>query len=230
MRSDQIMTRGYAIGLLIVDAFAGFQEERLKATKIQIERELREKYGQFTRDALKELEGLRPYVAYYKAFGYTYHVLLQLESVAREKAIPGALPPVSAMFMAELKNGILTAGHDLDAVRLPIRSMVSNGAEGYTALGRKDVTCVSGDHFIADQEGILSSMLRGPDQRTAITGQTRRFLYTAYAPDGVSEEALRKHLMDIESLLRPDAHDSPCYIKVIRAEAAETPLLDAGEI
>lgn len=228
MPSDQTLTRQCAIGLLVVDA--GFQEERLIADKIQLERELREKYGQSTRETLKELEGLRPYVSYYKAFGYTYHVLLQLESVAKGKAIPGALSPVSAMFMAELKNGVLTAGHDLDAVRFPIRSMVSDGTEAYTALGGKDVTCVSGDHFIADQAGILSSMLRGPDRRTAITAETRRFLYTAYAPDGVSEEALRKHLTDIEWLLRPDVHDSPCFRKIINAEAEVTLLLDVGEL
>jgi DNA/RNA-binding domain of Phe-tRNA-synthetase-like protein len=133
------------------------------------------------------------------------------------------------MFMAELKNGIVTAGHDLDAVRLPIRSLVSDGKEDYTALGGKAVTCVPRDHFIADQAGVLSSMLRGPDQRTAITGATKRLLYTAYAPDGVSESALTQHLKAIEAFLRPTAQASPCFCKVIRAEAAETLLLDAGE-
>ena len=157
-------------------------------------------------------------------------MLLQLESVARGKAIPSALPPVSAMFMAELKNGILTAGQDLDAVLLPILSRISDGTEGYTALGGKSVTCVPGDQFITDQTGILSSMLRGPDQRTAITAETKRYLFTTYAPAGVSEESLHKHLTGIHSLLCPDVHDSLCFIKVIRAEAAETPLLDAGEI
>jgi DNA/RNA-binding domain of Phe-tRNA-synthetase-like protein len=230
MRSDQDVTRRCAIGLLVVDAFAGAQDDRLKAAKHQTERELREKYGQSTREALKELSIMRPYVEYYKAFGYTYHVLLQLESVARGKAIPDALPPIRAMFMAELKNGILTAGHDLEKVRLPIRCMVSDGGEAYSALGGKAVTCVRGDRFVADPTGVLSSMLRGPDQRTAITGQTRRILYTAYAPDGVPEPALLRHLADIEALLRPDSDASPCFRKVVRAEAADTLLLDAGEL
>ena len=230
MRLDQDVTRRCAIGLLIVDGFTGAQDDRLKSARLQMERKLREKYGQSTREALKELDVMRPYVEYYKAFGYTYHVLLQLESVARGKAIPDALPPVSAMFMAELKNGILTAGHDLEKVQRPIRRMVSDGGEAYAALGGKVTTCVRGDRFLADQSGVLSSMLRGPDQRTAITGQTRRLLYTAYAPDGVPEPALIRHLADIEGLLRPDSEASPCFRKVVRAEAADLMLLDAGEL
>ena len=187
MCSNGVMTRQFNFGLLAVDGASGAQGDRFLEAKRFLESELRAKYSHASREALKELDEMRPYVSYYKAFGYTYHVLLQLESVAKGKAIPGALPPVAAMFMAELKNGILTAGHDLDAVCFSVRSMVSDGTEGYTTLDSKAVTCVAGDFLIADQAGILSSMLRGPDRRTAISRETKRFLYTAYAPDGLPD-------------------------------------------
>lgn len=40
------------------------------------------------------------YILYYKKFGYTYHVLPQLESVIKGKTIPFGLPLVEAMFIA----------------------------------------------------------------------------------------------------------------------------------
>jgi len=46
---------------------------------------LRKKYGQLDRKELKKLNPIQAYVAYYKRFGYSYHVLAQLESVLQGK-------------------------------------------------------------------------------------------------------------------------------------------------
>ena len=51
-------------------------------------------------------------------------------------------------------------------------------------------------------------MLRGPDLRTRITAETRHVLFAAYAPAGVGEDAVRKHLEDIQEnvqLVTPEA-------------------------
>ena len=61
---------------------------------------------------------IQAYAAYYERFNKTYHVQLQLESVAlKGKSIPRVSALVEAMFMAELENLLLTAGHDLDVVQ-----------------------------------------------------------------------------------------------------------------
>ncbi len=49
--------------------------------KRTIEGRLREKYASFSRDDFLELPVMGAYQRYYRKFGYTYHVLLQLESV-----------------------------------------------------------------------------------------------------------------------------------------------------
>jgi hypothetical protein len=65
----------------------------------------------------------RAYADYYRAYGKTYHVSAQWESVAvKGKAIPRRAALVEAMYMAELKNLILTAGHDLASIALPVRA------------------------------------------------------------------------------------------------------------
>lgn len=49
-----------------------------------------------------------------------------------------------------------------------------------------------------DSEGIISSIIYGPDQRTQITAQTRNVIFTTYAPSEVSEEAVTNDLHEIQ--------------------------------
>jgi DNA/RNA-binding domain of Phe-tRNA-synthetase-like protein len=143
---------------------------------------------------------LRAYVDYYRARGKSYHVKAQRESVAlKGKPIPCRAALVEAMFMAELETLILTAGHDLDAVTPPVRVDVTADDDRYVQLNGADAVLARGDMMIADATGILSSVLRGPDQRTAITRQTRHVLFTAYAPAPVGEDAVRGHLETIHA-------------------------------
>jgi DNA/RNA-binding domain of Phe-tRNA-synthetase-like protein len=110
--------------------------------------------------------------------------------------------------MAELKNQLLTAGHDLGALREPLRLDVATGDERYTLLNGKEETLKAGDMFIADAEGVTSSILYGPDYRTRITPDTRTALFTVYAPPGIEPAAVRQHLEDIQAyvmLIAPEA-------------------------
>jgi hypothetical protein len=56
--------------------------------------------------------------------------------------------------------------------------------------------------MIVDRKSVLSSILRGPDSRTAITAQTTSVVYTAYAPFGIEEPLVYEHMRDIESYVR----------------------------
>ena len=59
----------------------------------KLEAELRNNYSGMERNDLKRIHELKIYSDYYKKFKKTYHVLLQLESVAlRGKGIPEAPP------------------------------------------------------------------------------------------------------------------------------------------
>jgi DNA/RNA-binding domain of Phe-tRNA-synthetase-like protein len=134
---------------------------------------------------------------------------MQLESVAlKGKPIPRVAALVEAMFVAELKNLLLTAGHDLDVVQPPIQLDVARGSECYVRLNGQEQMLKAGDMFIADTEGILSSVIYGPDRRTQIRPDTRRALFTVYAPPGIKEQAVYRHLQDIEAnarLIAPEA-------------------------
>ena len=150
-------------------------------------------------EQLRSAEPIRAYQAYYKRFKKSYHVQHQLESlIFKGKSIPRVAALVEAMFVAELGNMLLTAGHDLDLIQGEITLGVSNGSERYIRLNGQDQDLKAGDMFMADFKGVISSVIYGPDKRTMIRRETRNVLFAVYAPPGISKEALRRHLEELE--------------------------------
>jgi DNA/RNA-binding domain of Phe-tRNA-synthetase-like protein len=142
---------------------------------------------------------LRAYAEYYRQFKKTYHIQLQLESIVlKGKLIPRVAALVEAMFMAEMKDMLLTAGHDLDILQLPLSLDVATGTEQYTLLRGEPQTLKAGDMMISDQAGVISSIVYGPDQRTQITPETRNVIFTVYAPPGIREQDVAQHLQSIK--------------------------------
>jgi DNA/RNA-binding domain of Phe-tRNA-synthetase-like protein len=84
---------------------------------------------------------------------------------------------------------------------------VANGDERYMRINGQEQTMKAGDMFIADAQGVMSSILYGPDRRTQIQPETTAVVFTVYAPTGVSPAAVADHLDDIKgyvALFAPD--------------------------
>jgi len=176
------------------------QHEELNRCKLDLENNLREKYAGLDKAYLKNMEPIKTYGDYYKRFKKTYHVLLQLESIIfKNKSIPKVASLVEAMFMAELKNLLLTAGHDLDAIDLPIKLEVSSGGEKYIQLNGQEKELIPNDMMVSDLQGVTSSIIYGPDKRTQIKPDTRNVLFVVYAPPGIEKPRILQHLQDIQN-------------------------------
>ena len=175
----------------------------LELRKEALMAEIRTRYGDLGRSQLETIPSLQVYDMYYKRFKKTYHVQLQLESIAfKGKSIPSVSALVEAMFMAEVRNMLLTAGHDLDTLQLPARLDVTKGDEIYTLMRGQPQQVKPGDMAISDGRGIISNIIYGPDQRTQIQAGTRNVIYTTYAPAGISEKSVVEHLQDIQEYVR----------------------------
>jgi DNA/RNA-binding domain of Phe-tRNA-synthetase-like protein len=201
---------GAAVGVLVIrNAENPEHLDALDQRKDELERQIRVRWAGKDKAALRAIPTLRAYAAYYQRFDETYHVQLQLESVAlKGKSIPRVAALVEAMFMAELKNLLLTAGHDLQAIQGAVRLDVASGSERYVMLNGQEQMLKPGDMYMRDAQGVISSVLYGPDQRTRITPPTRDALFIVYAPPGVGAKAVRAHLEDIRGsvwLVSPQA-------------------------
>ena len=174
----------------------------LEKRKEEIEAMLRSQFSGQDRAILSRHPVLEAYNNHYRRFKKSYHVQLQLESIVwKGKSIPSVSALVEAMFMAEMKNLLLTAGHDLDILQLPLTLDVSKGTEGYTLLRGAEQALKPGDMMISDREGIISDVIYGPDQRTQITADTRNAVFTTYVPPGIDEQVVENHLQDIRDYI-----------------------------
>jgi len=175
----------------------------LQKAKKALEEELRAQYEGMDRKALRKEPVLAAYDAFYRRFRKSYHVQLQLESVViKGKPIfsPSAL--VTCMFMAELKTGLLTAAHDFDVLELPLTAEIAEGEETYQKLNGTEQQLKTGDLYIRDQQGILSSVIYGPDQRTQILPDTINSIFTTYGPPGISASQIEGQLEILEVYIR----------------------------
>ena len=182
----------------------------LASAKEQVERELRERFAGLSRAELRATPVLDAYARYYRAFGNTYHVQLQLESiVTKGRSIPNVAALVEAMFMAELKNQLLTAVHDVAALTPPLHFEVAgDNAPSYTLANGRETSLKPGDIYMADAAGVSCSIIYGQDERTRVTPDTTAALFVTYAPPGIDPALVATHLNDIVSYVRLIAPDA----------------------
>ena len=186
-------------GILVIrNASNPTHHAELEKRKAELEESLRAQFAGQDRAAIANHPVFKIYGEYYKRFKKTYHVQLQLESIVlKGKSIPSVASLVECMFMAEVKNMLLTAGHDLDKLHLPLTLDVTQGTESYTLMRGTEQTVKAGDMTISDQASIISNIIYGPDQRTQISESTRNMVFTVYAPAGIDEQLIMRHLEDI---------------------------------
>src|SRR5215213_3843301 len=195
---------GASVGLVAMRSVANpASNDDLNDLASALETEVRSRFGSADRETIRATPPLPAYAAYYKRWGQRYHVAMQLESVAQKgKPLPRVAALVEAMFIAELRNLLLTAGHDLDALQLPVRLTVGSG-ELFTAPNGQESTVKAGDMVIADAGGrVLSAIITGPSAVARIGPETTTALFYTYAPPGVDSSLVDTHLDEIAHNVR----------------------------
>lgn len=181
--------------------------ESLEESKRKLEATLRTRF--LRKENLSLDPAMAAYSNYYKRHKKTYHVLQQLESIIfKGKSIPRVAGLVEAMFMAELKNGLLTAGHDYAALQGSLLLDVAAGDESYVLINKREQLAKAGDMKMSDSRGMISSVIHGPDFRTRIVPETKKVVFTVYAPSDISQQTVANHLTDIYAFVKQCAPDA----------------------
>jgi DNA/RNA-binding domain of Phe-tRNA-synthetase-like protein len=219
---------GASAGILVLHGVANpVQHPQWEERKGELMATLRTRYGSLDRAGLAALPAAAPYVAYYGLFRKTYHVLPQLESVVlKGRALAGGGALVEAMFAAELHDQLLTAGHDLSTLDLPIRVDVAQGDASYTLMNGKEQALAPGDMYMADRRGVISSVVYGPDRRTRITPETSAVAFAVYAPPGIPPEMVHAHLEHIRANVLVFAPEAQTRLLSVHVAAAPEEMTD----
>jgi DNA/RNA-binding domain of Phe-tRNA-synthetase-like protein len=188
-------------GVLVIRGAANPDAHRALRQRTQaIEDDLKQLYAGWTKPDIAALPAVQAYNAYYRRYKKTYHVQLQLESlVLKGRSLPRGSALLETMFSAEIKNLLLTAGHDLSTVHAPVMLDAAQGDETYVTLSGESKTLKPGDMYMTDDVNIISSVLYGPDQRTRMMPATEDVLFTVYAPQGIERDSVFNHLQDIQT-------------------------------
>jgi DNA/RNA-binding domain of Phe-tRNA-synthetase-like protein len=195
---------GAAIGLLELSAVENTHASaRLDDRKRETEARLRARYQGFARQDFSSLPVMSAYVRYYKRFGKTYHVQLQVESiVSKGKSLPNVTPLVDANFVAEVETLVLTAGHDASKLRGVLSVDVAREGDQIAQMNGALKPLLAGDMVMRDTSGVCCSIIYGQDDRSPISADTSHVLYVAYAPAGVPVDAVAAQLRKIEDNVR----------------------------
>jgi len=166
-------------------------------------RAIEQKYGDIDKKALKQMPPINAYAAYYKKFGSSYPVLAQLQSVlAGKKTLHPQSGLLQAMFLCEIESMVITAGHDLARLSGPLQVQVARGDETYRSISQKEVTTVPGDLLVRDDSGVISSMMRGPDEGSRITAETTGVFFVLYAPPAIETQTVQAALKLLQKRVR----------------------------
>lgn len=151
---------GGHVGVLLLGNVGGAERiTLLEERKRDLERRLRRKFAEFSRADFLKLDVLRAYRDFYKTFGNTYHVQLQLESVVHKgKSLPNVSPLIDANFAAELETFVLTAGHDADTLESPLTLDAAQGGEAFAGMNGSVKTLKSGDVMMSDARGVICTI------------------------------------------------------------------------
>jgi DNA/RNA-binding domain of Phe-tRNA-synthetase-like protein len=195
---------------------------RLEAAKRRLEEALRARYQGRSRADLVAAPVMSAYVRYYRRFEKTYHVLLQLESVAlKGKPLPAVSPLVDANFAAELDTLVLTAGHDAATLQPPLVFDVSRAGDTMQQMSGALKSLPEGDMVMRDAGGLSCSILYGQDKRSPLSAASTHALYVAYAPPGVPEDAVRRQLESVLAFVRMGSPECRLeQMRVIGGDAA----------
>jgi len=172
-------------------------DPRLEEEKRRLEAFIRKNYSD-----VKNLEVIKSYNRFFKKYGKTYPILYQIQSILSGRRLPSISAVVEAMFMAELKNMFLTAGHDLDSLKGSLETKLTKGTEKYVKINGKEQRLKAGDIVTTDAVGIISSVIYGPDHRTRVTENTRNHLFFSYFPYGEDDINIKRHFRNILENIR----------------------------
>ncbi len=166
--------------------------ETLEERKRDLEKKIRKSLVEVDKDSM-----IIYYTNYFKIWKKAYPIEYQIKTIKNGGNFPRVSVLVDSMFISELKNKILTSGHDLDAIHGDLTFDVSKGGEKYLQLNGKEKNLKKNDVVLKDNEGILASILYGPTKRTSISLKTENALYFAWCPYSMDEQFIRNHLNTI---------------------------------
>ena len=198
--NDRVVARHPAtiMGLLEAQGLTGADTAGWGSLKTQETETFRHRLRDYNRKAASLTHPVSCYTRYYRRYGKSYPVQLQMESVVlKARDIKAACLAVETMFLAEVRHGLLVAGHDTSTLRGDFVLDAAAGGETFTTVSGQSRTLKADDLYLADGDVILSSVLEGQAQASSLTADSTDVLYCVYGVEGVTRTDMEAFFDDL---------------------------------
>lgn len=119
---------------------------------------------------------------FFESHGHRSPLVPQLESAAR-KGFRDLPAPVLSLLVAEAATGVLMGVQDGGAIDGPVRIEALPAAESFEGM-RSTIHCEPSEIVVRDDAGIIASLFRGPDRRTAVGPASTHLVYLVFGFPG----------------------------------------------
>jgi len=161
---------------------------------------------------------MQAFESFFAMHGFHSPLTRQFEQT-RKKGLPAGNAIVGALLLAEMSNGLLMGAQNLDSVKGDIIYDLANDGESFRGM-RGEIKCRTGELVLRDSEGIIASLLQGPDFRTRLLNETRNVIFFVFSVPGIDAGEVRHALDGLQRIFVSAANETKCQI-YCAAEAAE---------
>lgn len=144
---------------------------------------------------------MNAFESFFTQNGFCSPLAAQLTAV-QKKGLPPANPFVRALLMSEVRTGILMGVQDSAAIKGPLICDVARQGESFPGM-RGEIRCQEGEIVLRDSDGIIATLLQGPDRRTRITKSTRDVAFFIFSVPGIDIADVNEGVDAVQSLLKP---------------------------
>jgi DNA/RNA-binding domain of Phe-tRNA-synthetase-like protein len=168
---------------------------------------------------LHDADRLAPRMQAFERFfvenGFKSPLSAQFAQIQR-KGLPPAGPMVQALLLAETRTGLLMGAQDAAAIRGELIYDLAQPGEIFAGM-RSEVRCRENEIILRDHEGIIASLLQGPDNRTRLTKNTSDVVFFIFSVPAISATDLQEGAELVCSILRDSCED--CQFQVYQHAA-----------
>lgn len=151
-----------------------------------------------TRDESRQMN-LVEFERFFKVSQQEFPLTRQIASAA-SRGFPPVPAPVLALLALEAATGILMGVQNLDAIDSFITLDCLESTESFIGMRGERVTSAMGEMVVRDKQGIIASLFRGPDKRTAVQPNGRNLLFYVFDTDTGLGESHDHAVAEITSL------------------------------
>lgn len=142
----------------------------------------------------------------------------QFEAMHRKGSIGGS-PLVQALLLSEMTTGLLMGAQDAAAIKQSLLCDIAGENESFRGM-RGDIQCRKREIVLRDAEGIIATLLQGPDHRTRLKKDTKEVAFFVFSVPGIDGQAVQEAAAVVRAMFQAAGDEISSEVQASHASAS----------